>query len=50
MEMHIFYKDYVYKVPFVINGKTWFLKTAFKSRKLTKFYRDKYEEFKKSDN
>lgn len=51
-EMHIFYKNYVYKVPFVIkeDGKTWFLKTAFKNRKLTKFYKDKYEGFKKSDN
>lgn len=41
-EMHILYKNYIYRVPFVIekDGKTWFLKTAFPDRKLLKLYKE----------
>jgi len=30
--------DYVYAVPFVEDGKTWFLKTTIPSRKETRRY------------
>jgi len=33
------YKGYVWAVPYVIDGKTIFLKTIYPSRKLTKLYR-----------
>ena len=38
---HIFviaYDDYIYSVPFVKNGDEFFLKTLYRSRKLTKQY------------
>jgi hypothetical protein len=33
------YKGYIWAVPYVIGGKTIFLKTIYPSRKLTKLYR-----------
>jgi hypothetical protein len=36
--MYIKIDDYVYCVPFVENGDTFFLKTIFPSRKMNKLY------------
>ena len=38
---------YIYAVPFVENKDCYFLKTAFRSRKLTKQYRKELEENEK---
>jgi hypothetical protein len=39
LELHILYNNYIYKIPFVIEANgNWFLKTAFASRDLAKFY------------
>ena len=40
-EFHIKYKNYIYRVPYVVedNGDI-FLKTVFKDRKLLKIYKD----------
>ncbi|GMO62129.1 MAG: hypothetical protein Ta2D_08420 [Rickettsiales bacterium] len=40
-EHHIFYKDYVYKIAFLIESDgTSFFKTAYPDRKLTKKYKE----------
>lgn len=36
--------DYVYLVPFILDGETFFLKTAFPSRKATKEYEEEMEQ------
>lgn len=36
--------EYIYAVPFVKDEETYFLKTAFASRKLTKQYKKEMEE------